>query len=138
MACGEGVVWSLHKSVTFNQLRALASSCNPATYELPMLEIYNHGANSHLFNLLQNKFQLLQKLLGFKPGTPVFWSQPLAVLMNNDLILNYYIIFKLAKHTTIIYRRLWGSEKFRNHRLIFLSKYYAKFLQPKNHVSEFC
>ena len=48
-ACGEGVVWSLHQSVTFNQLRALASSCNPATWELPMLEIYDLGANSHLF-----------------------------------------------------------------------------------------
>ena len=24
------------------------------------------------FNLLQNKFQLLQKMMGFEPGTPVF------------------------------------------------------------------
>ena len=67
---GEGVVWSLHRSVTFNQLRALASSCNPATWELPMLEIYDLGVHSHLFQPILKQIPTSPKIVGIRTGYP--------------------------------------------------------------------
>ena len=46
-----------------------------------MLEIYDHGANSNLFQPIAKQIPTPpKKMLGFEPGTPVFLSQHLAVL----------------------------------------------------------
>ncbi len=70
LAYGESIVWSLHRSVTFNQLKTLASSCKTATLEWPMLEIYNLWENSHLFQPILKQIPTPPKIVGIWTGYP--------------------------------------------------------------------